>query len=223
MPKILIVEDDVGLSKMVRDWLTFEHHMVETANNGRDGLERLQVYEYDLVILDWELPEMTGVEILRELRGRGSMTPVLMLTGKSSVNDKEEGLDAGADDYLTKPFHMKELSARVRSVLRRAGGNVANVLKVRDMELDPSSFRATRGGKEIQLLPKEFAMLEFLMRHVNQVFSAEALLSRVWASESEVTVDAVSTCIKRLRKKIDLPDTDSFIRTVHGVGYKVES
>lgn len=223
MPKILIVEDDVGLSKMVRDWLTFEHHMVETANNGRDGLERLQVYEYDLVILDWELPEMTGVEILRELRGRGVSTPVLMLTGKSSVNDKEEGLDAGADDYLTKPFHMKELSARVRSVLRRAGGNVSNVLKVKDMELDPSSFRATRGGKEIQLLPKEFAMLEFLMRHANQVFSAEALLSRVWASESEVTVDAVSTCIKRLRKKIDQPETDSFIRTVHGVGYKVES
>lgn len=223
MPKILIVEDDVGLSKMVRDWLTFEHHMVETANNGRDGLEKLQVYEYDLVILDWELPEVTGVEILREIRGRGSNMPVLMLTGKSSVNDKEEGLDAGADDYLTKPFHMKELSARVRSCLRRAGGNVANVLKVKDVELDPASFRVTRGGKEIQLLPKEFAMLEFLMRHVNQVFSAEALLSRVWASESEATVDAVSTCIKRLRKKIDQPDTDSFIRTVHGVGYKVES
>lgn len=217
------MEDDVGLSKMVRDWLTFEHHMVETANNGRDGLEKLQVYEYDLVILDWELPEVTGVEILRQIRGRGSNMPVLMLTGKSSVNDKEEGLDAGADDYLTKPFHMKELSARVRSCLRRAGGNVANVLKVKDVELDPASFRVTRGGKEIQLLPKEFAMLEFLMRHVNQVFSAEALLSRVWASESEATVDAVSTCIKRLRKKIDQPDTDSFIRTVHGVGYKVES
>lgn len=224
MPKILIVEDDPGLQKTVRDWLTFEHHMVETASNGRDGLEKIQVYEYDLVILDWELPEMTGVEILREIRRRGSSMPVLMLTGKSSVNDKEEGLDAGADDYLTKPFHMKELSARVRSVLRRAGGNVANTLKVQDVELDPAGFRATRAGREIQLLPKEFALLEFLMRHANQVFSAEALLSRVWASESEVSVDAISTCVKRLRKKLDEPGSkDSFIRTVHGVGYKVES
>jgi DNA-binding response OmpR family regulator len=222
--KILLVEDDMGLSRMVRDWLTFEHHLVETADNGRDGLDKLAFYQYDLVILDWELPEMTGIEICKEFRSRGGTTPVLMLTGKGTINDKESGYDAGADDYLTKPFHMKELSMRLRALLRRGGATLQNdTLKFRDLELEPGSHRVTRQGKDLQLLPKEFALLEFLMRHPNQVFSAEALLSRVWASETDTTVDAVSTCIKRLRKKVDVESQTSVIKTVHGVGYKLES
>jgi DNA-binding response OmpR family regulator len=222
--KILLVEDDTGLSRMVRDWLTFEHHLVETADNGRDGLDKLQFYQYDLVILDWELPEMTGIQICKEFRSRGGTTPVLMLTGKGTIGDKESGYDAGADDYLTKPFHMKELSLRLRALLRRGGTALqSDTLKFRDLELEPGSHRVTRQGKDLQLLPKEFALLEFLMRHPNQVFSAEALLSRVWASETDTTVDAVSTCIKRLRKKIDVDGQNSIIKTVHGVGYKLES
>jgi DNA-binding response OmpR family regulator len=222
--KILLVEDDMGLSRMVRDWLTFEHHLVETADNGRDGLDKLQFYQYDLVILDWELPEMTGIEICKEFRSRGGTTPVLMLTGKGTIGDKESGYDAGADDYLTKPFHMKELSLRLKALLRRGGTALqSDKLKFRDLELEPASHRVTREGKDLQLLPKEFALLEFFMRHPNQVFSAEALLSRVWASETDTTVDAVSTCIKRLRKKIDLDGQTSIIKTVHGVGYKLES
>jgi DNA-binding response OmpR family regulator len=222
--KILLVEDDMGLSRMVRDWLTFEHHLVETADNGRDGLDKLQFYQYDLVILDWELPEMTGPEICKEFRSRGGTTPVLMLTGKGTINDKESGYDAGVDDYLTKPFHMKELSLRLKALLRRGGAGLqTDTLKFRDLELEPASHRVTRQGRDLALLPKEFALLEFLMRHPNQVFSAEALLSRVWASETDTTVDAVSTCIKRLRKKVDVEGQTSVIKTVHGVGYKLES
>lgn len=223
MAKILVVEDDLGLSRMVRDWLTFEHHLVETADNGRDGLDKLSFYEYDVVVLDWELPEMTGVEIIREFRSRGGTTPVLMLTGKGSVSDKELSFDAGADDYLTKPFHMKELSMRLRALLRRSSGFTGDALTFRDLMLEPSKHRVTRDGKDVQLLPKEFSLLEFFMRHPNQVFSAEALLSRVWASETDTTVDAVSTCIKRLRKKVDVEGRTSVIKTVHGVGYKLES
>lgn len=224
MAKILLVEDDMGLSRMVRDWLTFEHHLVETADNGRDGLDKLQFYQYDLVILDWELPEMTGIQICKEFRSRGGTTPVLMLTGKGTIGDKESGFEAGADDYLTKPFHMKELSMRLRALLRRSSTALqTDELKFRDLALEPSGHRVTRGGKDLSLLPKEFALLEFLMRHPNQVFSAEALLSRVWASETDTTVDAVSTCIKRLRKKIDVEGQTSIIKTVHGVGYKLES
>ncbi|HEY9793633.1 MAG TPA: response regulator transcription factor [Candidatus Obscuribacterales bacterium] len=224
MAKILIVEDDVGLARMVSDWLKFEHHMVEMANNGRDGLDKLKSFEYDLVVLDVDLPELSGIEVCKEFRSTGGTTPVLLLTGKNTLTDKETGFGAGADDYLTKPFHMKELSMRLRALLRRAEGSfaVGDQLKYRDIELDVKTHRVTRSGKELQLLPKEFALLEFLMRHQGQVFNGEALLSRVWASESETSIDAVSTCIKRLRKKIDLEGENSLIRTVHGVGYKLD-
>jgi DNA-binding response OmpR family regulator len=169
------------------------------------------------------LPELSGIELCRQYRSRGGTAPVLMLTGKGTISDKESGFDAGADDYLTKPFHMKELSMRLRALLRRATAFTGDVLRVKDIELEPSNHRATRNGADLNLLPKEFALLEFLMRHPNQVFSAEALLSRVWASETDTTVDAVSTCIKRLRKKIDSEDQPSLIRTVHGVGYKLQA
>ncbi len=219
----MIIEDDAGLSKMVRDWLTFEHHMVETAVTGCAGLEKLQFYQYDVVILDWELPEISGIDICKQFRLQGGTAPVLMLTGKGNISDKETGFDAGADDYLTKPFHMKELSVRVRALLRRVSGFSGDELKYRDLCLEPSCHRVSRNGRDLQLLPKEFALLEFFLRHPNQVFSAEALLSRVWSSETDATVDAVSTCIKRLRKKVDIEGAPSVIRTVHGVGYKLET
>src|SRR5438270_7456349 len=114
---------------MVRDWLTFEHHLVETADNGRDGRDKIKFYEYDLIILDWELPELTGIEICKEVRAQGGQTPVLMLTGKSGIAEKESGFEAGADDYLTKPFHMKELSMRLKALLRRAAAFSGDTLK----------------------------------------------------------------------------------------------
>ena len=207
---------------MIRDWLTIEHHNIEVVGDGKEGLEKLQFYEYDVVILDWALPGMQGVEILKEFRNNGGVTPVLMLTGKDAVTDKEQGFDAGADDYLTKPFHMKELSARLRALLRRPQGYVGDVIEHGNLSLDRSNYAVVRNGEQIRLLPKEFALLEFLMRHPNQVFSADALLNRVWASESDATIDALTTCIKRLRKKVDVQGQQSIIRTIHGVGYKLD-
>lgn len=222
MPKILVVEDDAGLNRMIREWLTFQHNDVDYAENGKDGLEKLRCYEYDCIIMDWELPEMSGIEVVQKFRSMGRPTPVLMLTGKTSINDKEQGFDAGADDYLTKPFHMKELSARIRALMRRASVNVSTVVEARGIRLDTASFRVSRGDTDIQLLPKEFALMEFLMRHADQVFSAETLLSRVWSSDSDATIDAITTCIKRIRKKIDQEGAPSVIKTVHGVGYKFD-
>lgn len=224
MPKVLVIEDDAGLNRMIREWLVFsERHTVEYAENGADGLDKLLCSDFDVIVLDWEMPGKSGIEVLKEYRNSGGRAPVLMLTGKGSIVDKEQGFDAGADDYLTKPFHMKELSARLRALIRRSGGTVSNVLQLRDITLDPAAFKVTRSGKDVSLLPREFALLEFLMRHPDQVFSADTLLNRVWSSDSDATVDAITTCIKRIRKKMDSEGQPSVIKTVHGVGYKMES
>jgi DNA-binding response OmpR family regulator len=146
-----------------------------------------------------------------------------MLTGRGSISDKEAGLDSGADDYLTKPFNMKELSARIRAMLRRSTSQPSNVLTTGDLVVDPGKYKVLRKGVEIQLLPREFALLEFFMRHPDEVFSAEALLQRVWHSESEATSDALRTCIKRLRQKIDNSDEDSVIQTIPRVGYRLKA
>lgn len=221
MAKILVVEDDESLSRMVSEWLLGEHHTVECSYDGADAAEKLKFYEFDMVILDLNLPSQGGIKILREFRGCGKTTPVLILTGQDKIEDKEIGLDSGADDYLTKPFHMKELSARVRAVLRRPASYSGDRLVSRGLELDPGNHTVKVNGNEISLLPKEFQLLEFLMRHPDQVFSADALLNRVWASASDSSIDALTTCVKRLRKKIDVEGSPSFIKTVHGVGYKL--
>lgn len=224
MAKILVVEDDVDLAGMIVDWLTFEHYTVELVYNGTEGLDRLHASEYDAVILDWELPGLTGIELCRGFRAAGGTAPVIMLTGKDTITDKETGLDSGADDYLTKPFNMKELAARLRAVLRRPAGLLDNMLRVRDLELEPTKYLVKKAGQEIQLLPKEFSLLEFFMRHPNQVFSAEALIQRVWVSDSEATGDAIRTCLKRLRKKLgDDDEKNPIIQTIHGVGYRLRT
>jgi DNA-binding response OmpR family regulator len=220
--KILVVEDDVSLCNAINDYLALEHHKTEFINDGHEAMQRLKVYGYDLIILDWELPKASGVEILRDFRSRGGTTLVLMLTGRSAIGDKEVGLDAGADDYLTKPFHAKELAARVRALLRRPQMLTGTVLKVGNLSLDLTNYLVKRGDSEIRLLPKEFTLLEFMMRHPNRVFAAEALLNRVWSDESDATPGALTTCIGRLRKKIDLEGKPSLIRTVHGVGYTLD-
>ncbi len=219
--KILVVDDDADLAGMVQDWLTHQHHTVELANNGTDASERLKFYEYDVIVLDWDLPGISGIDVLKEYRDAGGLTPVLMLTGKKSIDDKEKGFDCGADDYLTKPFNMRELSARVSAVLRRAAGQTSSMLQAGDLVLDPTSFKVTRRGEEIHLRKQEFALLEFLIRNQDRVFSPEALLERVWRSESDAGGDAIRSCMKRLRQKIDGPGQESLIRTVHGVGYKL--
>lgn len=220
MAKILVIEDDVDLCHMIEQWLTMEHYCVELVHTGQEGLDMITHYGFDAAVVDWELPGISGLEVCKRYRSTGGSIPILFLTGKKEVTEKEEGLDSGADDYLTKPFHMKELSARIRALLRRSGTKVSKSLKVRNIELMPESFRVLKDGQDIELHAREFALLEFLMRHPEEVFSAEALLNRVWESSSDATPEALRTCMARLRKKIDTAGSDSLIKNVHGVGYK---
>ncbi len=222
MAKILIVEDDTDIATIVSRWLQHENHLVEISKDGEDASVKLKLNQYDLVILDWMLPKITGVELCQKFRTSGGTTPILLLTAKSTIENKEAGLDSGADDYLTKPFDLKELSARVRALLRRAGAISTKTLKIGDLSLDAEMHQVFVGDMLISLNPKEFALLEFLMRHPNQIFSGEALLSRVWQSDAMASTDTVRAHIKNLRKKIDQPGKTSPISTVHGLGYKIE-
>lgn len=223
MAKIVVVEDDKDLVNLIKGILSVERHMIDSVYNGHEALAIMNMHPYDLVILDWMLPGKPGTEICKEYRARGGAAPILMLTAKNTIEDKEQGLDAGADDYLTKPFHPKELSARVRALLRRPQAVVAKTLKAADIELDPNLVKVFKSQKEIHLLPKEFALLELFMRYPTQVFSADALLDRVWNSDSSASLDTVRTYIKTLRKKVDSDSKNSLIRTVHGVGYSLSN
>lgn len=222
MAKILLVEDEVDLSDLVREWLKSEKHVVELVETGEEAVDRLKFYKYDVVILDWVLPGKTGLAVCQEYRAMGGTTPILFLTAKNMINEKEAGLDAGSDDYLTKPFDIKELSARIRALLRRPQVFSGSVLVAGPLELDTSSRKVLYHGAELQLLPKEFALLEFLMKHQNKVFSSEALIERVWNSESDASPEVIRTYIKRLRKRLDIEGQPSLLQTVHGVGYKLE-
>jgi two-component system response regulator MprA len=222
MAKILVVEDEQDLSGPIQDWLTREQHLVELADNGTEALDKLSVYKFDLIILDLMIPGINGMEVCKRYRAHGGATPILMLTAKAAVEEKEAGLDAGADDYLTKPFHLKELSARVRALLRRHTQSSGSELKAGDLVLDVLARKVTMSGVEIHLVPREFSLLEFFMRHPNQVFSAEALIDRVWQSDTMASPDTIRTYIKILRKKLGIEGKESLIQTVHGVGYKLE-
>lgn len=222
MAKILVVEDDHDLADRIRLWLEAERHLAEVASDGRQALEHLEAFTYDVIVLDWDLPELSGIDVCRRFRTRGGLTPIIMLTGHTTVSDKENGLDSGADDYLTKPFHVKELSARIRALMRRTPDVTGPKLKIGNIELDLVAHKVTKSGAAIELLPKEFALLEFFMRHPNQLFSQEALLDRVWHSESDCTIDTVYTSIKRLRARIDIDKKNSLIKSVYGLGYRLE-
>ncbi|MBS2000140.1 MAG: response regulator transcription factor [Candidatus Obscuribacterales bacterium] len=223
MAKILVVEDDPAICSIIVDWLTHQHHTVEVSHNGLEADQYLKMYQYDVIVLDWGLPELSGVEICKRYKTAGGRAPVLMLTGKHDIEDKEEGFNAGADDYLTKPFDIKELSARVRALLRRPTNVYDNILSIRNVSLDPNNHIVTRNGAPIKLTPKEFAVLEFFMRNPNKVFKADALLDHIWNSEAGSGPETVRTCIKRLRRQIDEPGVSSIIENVHGVGYKLAS
>jgi len=220
MAKILMVEDDEKVSNTVREWLTADDHVVETVPDGKEGADRLRFYKYDIVILDINLPEMGGLEILRNFRAQGGKTPVLILTGHDRIPEKAEGLDAGADDYLTKPFHMQELSARVRALLRRPAEAVSTVVKCADLEVDLNKGTVLKNGKELRLFRMEYSLLEFFLKHQNQIFSAEDLLDSIWSSCSDVSTESVRTYIARLRAKIDTKGQPSLIENVYGRGWR---
>ena len=223
MARILIVEDDLKLSNVIEDWLCEDKHEVDVANNGPKGLELARANKYDVVILDWNLPGMDGIEVCKQYRTTGGSAAIIMLTGRQELDDKESGLDAGADDYLTKPFHMRELGARVRAMLRRSRSIVESVIQIGNLTLDAGSRELTRNGKAIRLMPKEFALLEFFMRHPGQVFSQDDLLDRIWGNEQDLPPDTLRVHVAKLRNKIDEDGVESIIKTVHRVGYKLEA
>lgn len=222
MAKVLVVEDDTDLLELVSMALSAQGHQVQKCDNGDEALGMLRVYKFDVIVLDWMMPEITGIDVCRQYREMGGKTPILMLTAKASIDDKEVGLDSGADDYLTKPFDNKELAARIRALLRRPSAMVQTVMEFGAIKLEPSSCQVYRNGEKIHLRPKVYDLLEFFMRHPNQVFTADALLERVWMDDSTASTDTVRTHIKLLRKSIADKETKDLIETVRGKGYMLK-
>ncbi len=223
MAKILVVEDDIDLAEVLTFTLSSKGHSVHKLVKSDEAIPILKVYKFDLVILDWMMPRISGIQILKEYRESGGKCPVLMLTAKTSVDDKEVGLDAGADDYLTKPFDTKELLARVRALLRRPHSLSATLLQAGEIALDPVSCLVTKAGQELHLRPKVYSLLEFFMRHPGQVFSSDAILERVWMDDSLASAETVRTHIKLLRKAIGEQNDDSLIKNVRNRGYLLPS
>lgn len=226
MSKILLVEDDRELSAVVCNYLDSRNYSLEPAYDGLTAREFLGTYEYDLIILDWSLPEEDGLSLLKWLRSqdeeRRSSTPVIMLTGKNEVHEKEMGLDSGADDYITKPFSLAELAARIRAVMRRPHSFLGTVLKAHGLELDPERRELIRDGVLQKLAPREFMLLEFFLRNPGRVFTPEQLLNSVWSADDHVGPEVVRTSINRIRKQLDRKGDDSIITNVYGVGYKLK-
>lgn len=223
MSKVLLVDDDKEMSEVIRHTLASRGFTVQCAHDGQEAIDYLRVNSYDVIVLDWMMPGASGIDVCRKLRETGNKTPILMLTCRDSTDDKEKGLDSGADDYLTKPFENKELAARLRALLRRPSTFTGTVLKAGRISLDPSTRRLFRDGLEISARPMVINLLEFLLRHQDQFFSAEALLNRVWHDDSMASLDTVRAHIKLLRKSIDLPGETSLIKTERNKGYRLDS
>lgn len=221
--RILTVEDDNDLSEALATTLQEEGFAVDVANDGQEGNFLCQNEAYDLVILDWRLPLMDGITILRNFRQKNTKTPVLILTGKNAEEDKVEGLNAGADDYLTKPFSIKELKARVLALIRRSHKEPELILKVADLELDPRTHEVKRGSRVLSLSPKEFAILEYLMSHKDEVVTRTTLLEHVWDYNFDGISNVVDVFMSYLRKKVDNGQKQKLIQTIHGVGFKISA
>lgn len=222
--RILVVEDEEALALRIKSILESEKYHVEVAFDGDSGAEMAMTEEYDLLILDILLPGLSGIQILKELRREGLLTPVLLLTSKNRVEDKVAGLDAGADDYLTKPFALPELLARVRSLLRRTSEVKSAILSVGDLEVNTSSHTVTRAGKPLDLTAKEYAILEFLLYNKNRVLSRLSIAEHIWGDNFDLftMTNFVDVHIKNLRKKLDDDREKKLIQTVRGVGYMIK-
>jgi DNA-binding response OmpR family regulator len=219
--RLLVVEDERKLARLLQGLLQDENHTVDLAFDGEEALEFVRGGEYDLVILDVMLPGIDGLEVCRRLRDRRVRTPILMLTARNSVEDRVDGLDAGADDYLTKPFAFAELLARIRALSRReVTESIGNRLTVGDLSLDLKTREVRRGDRRIELTPKEFSLLEYLMRHPNQVLSSQQIADHVWSYDFDGLTNRVAVYISYLRRKLDGDGGDP-IQTVHGIGYRI--
>ncbi|MDI6770424.1 MAG: response regulator transcription factor [Anaerolineales bacterium] len=216
--RILIIEDDPAILKLLQRGLIYEGYQVDIATDGRSGLNLARGRHPDLVILDWMLPGMDGLEVCRRLRTGGSL-PILMLTAKDTIQDRVQGLDAGADDYLVKPFNLDELLARLRALLRRTQTERIQVYKFADLTMDTSSRQVTRGERLIQLTAKEHELLELFLRHPRQVLTREVIFDRVWGYDFGGESNVLEVYIRYLRQKLEAENEPRLIYTVRGVGY----
>jgi two-component system response regulator MprA len=219
MAKILLVEDDETLAQQLKAWLEYERYIVEVASAGDEALDRLKHYHFDLVILDWTLPGMEGIEVCRRLRERGQKLPVLMLSGRDTLADRTSGLDGGADDYVTKPVSPKELSARIRALMRRQLEAAEAPLEIGDLYLSASSLTVRKGGADIALQPKEMQLLELFMRHPNQILATEFIIEKVWSTDSQANANLVKSYVNKLRSKFEHCEKPLNIKAVYGQGY----
>jgi two-component system response regulator MprA len=216
--RILVIEDDPAILKLLQRGLAYEGYIVDVATDGRAGLNLARDRSPDLVVLDWMLPSMDGLEVCHRLRMGGS-TPVLMLTAKDNIQDRVQGLDAGADDYMVKPFNLDELLARIRALLRRTQPERIQVLQFADLKLDTGSREASRGNKLIQLTAKEYELLELFLRHPRQVLTRDVIFDRVWGYDFGGESNVLEVYIRYLRQKLEDGDLPRLLHTVRGVGY----
>ncbi|MDA0769374.1 MAG: response regulator transcription factor [Chloroflexi bacterium] len=219
--KILVVEDEPGISSFLRQGLTEAGYAVDVAQDGEEGLAFASVSEYDAMVLDIMLPRMDGLTLLRKLRDQDDTTPVLMLTARDSLDDRVRGLDVGADDYLVKPFAFPELLARMRALLRRPPLQMDTLLQLGDLELDAARREVTRGGSAVELSPREFSLLEYLMRHPGQVLTRTQIAEHIWNFDYYGGSNVVDVYIGYIRRKIAGGDGSGLIQTVRGVGYRM--
>ena len=221
--RVLVVEDEVKMAALLRRGLQEEGHAVDIAGNGEDAVWHATESPYDVILLDVMLPDVDGFEVARRLRSAGRWAPILMLTARDGVDDRVAGLDAGADDYLPKPFSFAELLARVRSLLRRSSLERAAVREVGDLSLDPATHRVTRGEEPVDLTAKEFSLLELFMRHPDEVLSRTRIIEHVWDFAYDGDSNVVDVYVRYLREKVDRPFGRRSLETVRGVGYRLRA
>ncbi|MEG2324030.1 MAG: response regulator transcription factor [Anaerovoracaceae bacterium] len=217
--RVLVVEDEGKLNELITKRLKLENYTVDSCMDGNDALDFIKCAEYDAIVLDIMLPGIDGLQVLKQLRGKKDTTPVLLLTARDSIENKVEGLDAGADDYLVKPFAFDELLARIRVMMRKKSNSVSNVFKLADLTVDCDSRTVTRGKILISLASKEFAILEYMIRNSGTVLSREKISNHIWNYDYQGGSNVVDVYIRYLRKKIDEDFTPKLIQTVRGAGY----
>lgn len=219
--RVLMIEDEKHLSNVVKKGLVEEGFAVDQAFDGEEGLYLAESESYDLIILDLMLPKIGGIEVCRQIRNKKIKTPILMLTARTQTEEKVAGLEAGADDYLTKPFAFTELKARLQALLRRGHDSADTILKVADLEVDPSKHVVKRADKSVALTPKEFAILEYVIRHKDEVVTRIQITEHVWDYNFDALSNVVDVFIASLRKKINQHSKKNLLHTIHGVGFKI--
>jgi DNA-binding response OmpR family regulator len=219
--RILVVEDERKVARFIQQALEEEHHAVDVAFDGERGMAMIEAQGYDLMILDVMLPKRNGLELTKAFRANRGTTPILMLTAKTATEDKVAGLDSGADDYLTKPFAVAELLARVRSLLRRGASEKTTLLKIADLELDTVTHKARRAGRTIDLTAKEYSLLEYLLRNKERVLSRSVIAEHIWDYHFDTGTNLIDVYINHLRNKVDTGFSKKLVHTVRGVGYVI--